>query len=109
MNSKSNYNDKNNQSHKTVFVQIPCFSKIKITIRSDSTVALAIFHEPDRGIIRFSPGDSHPDGIRDFFITAEGVDRSGNLYVLKATTFDRFASKKKKNYFVLRKKDFQKI
>ena len=96
-----------NQPRRTLFVLIPRFSKIKITIRSDSAAALAIFQDPYHGIIRLPPSDSHPDGIKDFFITAEGIDGSGKLYILKQTILERFANKK--NYFIIRKRDFQKL
>lgn len=92
----------------TCFLQIPRFVKAKITIKSDSANTNVVFQDPDKTMIRFMPGDLHP-GIKTFFITAEGVDHSGNLYILEQTSFVRFASKKKKNYFVLRKKDFEKM
>ena len=50
-----------------------------------------------------------PGELKDFSLTAEAFDNSGNLYVLNQTTFDRFANKKKKNSFEIRKKDFQKL
>ena len=59
-------------------------------------------------MIRVMPDDLH-SGLKGFSITVECSDGSGNLYILKQTSFDRFAGKKKKNYFVLRKKDFEKI
>ena len=100
---------KMNQSGKTFFVEIPRFRKIKITVTSGSNHALAIFTDPGQRIIRLTPGDSSPDRLKDFFISVEGVDHSGNVYVLKQTILERFASKKKRDYFVLRKKNFVKI
>jgi hypothetical protein len=98
-----------NQTRKTFFVKIPRFTKLKITVKSDSDHFLAIFNEPNQRMIRLMSGDTHSGRVKDFFITAEGIDGWGNLYVLKQTAFDRFSSKKKKNYFVIRKKDFQKL
>jgi hypothetical protein len=56
-----------NQSRKTFFVQIPCFSKVKIIVQSDSDNFLAIFHVWDQRMIRFMPGDSHTGWVKDFF------------------------------------------
>ncbi|MCX6233663.1 MAG: hypothetical protein NT175_02920, partial [Bacteroidetes bacterium] len=98
-----------NQSRTTFFVQIPRFSKVKIIVQSDSDNFLAIFHVRDQSMFRFMPGDSHAGWLKDSFISAEGIDGSGNLYILKQTAFDRFAGKKKKNYFVIRKRDFAKL
>ena len=98
-----------NQSRTTFYVQIPRFRKIKITVKSDSDNALAIFNDPDQKVIRLKPGDLQSDGLKDFSLTAEAVDNSGNLYALNQTSFNRFAIKKKKDCFQIRKKDFQKL
>jgi len=98
-----------NQARTPFFVQIPRFRKIKITVKSDSDNVLAIFNDPDQRIIRLIPSDFGSDVLKDFSLTAEAVDNSGNLYVLNQTTFDRFINKKKKNSFEMRKKDFQKL
>ena len=98
-----------NQSRTTFYMQIPRFRKIKITVKSDSDNALAIFNDPDQKVIRLKPGDLQSDGLKDFSLTAEAVDNSGNLYALNQTSFNRFAIKKKKDCFQIRKKDFQKL
>jgi hypothetical protein len=97
-----------NQTRTPFYIQIPRFRKIKVTVKSVSDNTLAIFNDPDQKVIHLKPGDSRPDMIEDLFITAECIDRSGNLYVLKQIPFNKFAMKNKKNSYEIRKRDFQK-
>jgi len=98
-----------NQTRTPFYIHIPRFRKIKITVKSGSDNTLAIFNDPDQKVIRLKPGEMQSDGLKDFSLTAEAVDNSGNLYILNTTIFDQFANKKKKNCFEIRKKDFQKL
>jgi len=91
------------------FVKIPRFSELKITLKSDSDNSIALFNNPDQSKIRLMPGEIHPAILKEFFISAEAIDRSGNLYVLKKTVLDKFVSKKNKNCITIRKKDFVKL
>lgn len=97
------------KSKKPVVLKVPKFRKIEVAVASEYAGTMEIHQKTNPETIRLSAGRPILSGANDLVISAEGMTKSGRLFVLKKAALDDFAQKNKSDYFVLRKRDFVKL